>query len=347
MTAIHAKPWRRPARAIAVAFLAAAISILTLWQAAAFVGWMGFAGRLREAVTADPGAVFTNSSISFRFQDAECTVTVPVGANELSAAAAIDTSRVFDSRGWIRARYVSTLINTEARSSTVRAITHETRRIRAELNLGHDEYLELLTRFVQVIPYGEPAPEIMLPSQVLAFGQGVCTEKSVLLGALMRREGYDTVVWVFDSQAHVGLGVASDAAGFRGTDYAFIETTEQRYIGEAAKACWSAGPNALPPQMIRLGGSRRYKSGAQVAYILRCLDEAKGRARALQPYARYASTAMRWRERYGQLAEERDRADRLASYLEENSHDRPGVYAVLTHSAAELVRARHRPVSTP
>lgn len=338
MISLRTRLRRHPARAAAIAVCASVAVVFAAWQGTVLVGWAGFSAQLNAAVEADPGPIIREATWSFQFLETECTVTVPVYAEEFRAAQGLDTSQVFSSQEWVRARYVSTLVNTEARSATVRAITRETRLIRANLNLDQDEYVELLTSFVQSIPYGEISSDVMVPAQVIASGSGVCTEKSVLLGALLRREGYDTVVWIFDSQNHVGLGVASDAMGFRGTRYAFIETTEKRYIGEAAKICWSSGPNARRPQMVSLGGSRQYRAGAQVAYILQQLDGARSLEHALAPYARYASSAIRWREHYAQLAGDRDRATRRVAYLEANSHNRPGVFTHLTRSGDALAR---------
>ena len=119
-----------------------------------------------------------------------------------------------------------------SRSSTIAQIADQLGRMRAGLGLDDDGYVELIARFVQEIPYGTLDGEVRLPVEVAASGSAVCDDKSVLLAALLVHEGYDTVVWAFDSQAHAAVGVRCLGPGMRGSGYAFIETTAPAYVGQ-------------------------------------------------------------------------------------------------------------------
>ena len=147
---------------------------------------------------------------SFEFQETTCTVAASVDRTELERASAIDTKRVFGTRLWLRAGYVSSLVRQQSDSRFIHSLAGEFRAIREELGLDGDEYLELMVRAVQAIPYGDVEAEILLPIEVVARTQGVCSEKSMLLASLLLHEGYDTVVWVFETQGHAAVGVASN-----------------------------------------------------------------------------------------------------------------------------------------
>jgi hypothetical protein len=111
---------------------------------------------------------------------------------------------------------------------------------------------------VQDIPYGRIGSEIGTPAEMIAERRGVCTEKSVLLAALMLHEGYETAVLVLDSYHHTAVGVRTDDARFRTLPYAFVETTARRSVGEYDPGLLGWGPIGRPPQTIQLGGTKRF-----------------------------------------------------------------------------------------
>jgi hypothetical protein len=64
------------------------------------------------------------------------------------------------------------------------------------------------------------------PYMVIYDGKGLCGEKSALLAALLQRLGYGVVLYHYDSEKHMALGIKSPAQySYRNTGYAFIETT--------------------------------------------------------------------------------------------------------------------------
>jgi hypothetical protein len=188
-------------------------------------------------------------------------VCVRVYPSEIRAAQALNTAWVFESARPVRQRYVRSLVSAQASTRLVDELADEARVIAARVGLGDDAYAELLARTVQDIPYGRIGAEIDLPAEVVAGGAGVCTEKSVLLAALLLHEGYDTAVLVFDSHEHVAVGVRSNALRFRTLPYAFVETTRPASIGESSPDLRAWGPVYRPPQTIPVGGTKRYGSG--------------------------------------------------------------------------------------
>jgi len=108
-------------------------------------------------------------------------------------------------------------------------------------NLTDDEYLEMVTSFVQQIPYDNTtAGNPRYPVEVIFDGKGDCDEKALLLNGLLSREGYDVALLAFPSLKHATSGIrihlASNKPSFRvfsdgARDYVYIETTATRLIG--------------------------------------------------------------------------------------------------------------------
>lgn len=59
---------------------------------------------------------------------------------------------------------------------------------RCGVALDDAEYLELMVSAVQHLSCGDIEYEILLPGEVIAYREGVCTEKSVLFAALTARD---------------------------------------------------------------------------------------------------------------------------------------------------------------
>ena len=322
---VRQRPLRRGIiLACAALVLAAGISNL-----AGYVRFRHFADALDRSLAPEPTGRTINVGWSFPFESGRPMVTVSLDEAEIEAAAALDTSAVFGSRGWLRDAYVARLITAEATSPVVERLVGEFRRIREERRLDDDRYLEMMATAVQSIPYGDVTGEIMLPAEVLAAGSGVCTEKSVLLAAVLVHEGYDAVLWVFPTQRHVALGVRSDGARFRDTPYAFVETTVDAFVGQSEASFRSSGPIVRPPRQIALGGWRAYGSGRQVEFILAELGRAESITANTGRYARWATLGGTHGRRYAERANEHWAASTTAAFILGNTHDRRDVYAIL------------------
>jgi hypothetical protein len=161
----------------------------------------------------------------------------------------------------------------------------------------------------------------------------VCTERSVLLAALLLHEGYDTAVWVFDTQAHVAVGVRGAGRGFHDSGYAFIETTRESYVGEVSDPVSGGSEVVREPQLIRVGGTRVYTADLEAQYILDTLARTRLAKNALAQFDRYAATASEpFKREYAQRAELHQQTTRFAAWLEGASDDRARVFDLLTAS---------------
>lgn len=316
------------------AFSVIVATVLLVWGLAAAVGyarWRAFDHSV-AAITADAsGGEIARASWRFTWGESRVTAGVPYRPGELSASERLDSRWVFGSAAWLQRRYVRSVIEAESRSALIGDVAAVLGRQADRLGLATaDDRLEFFTAAVQGIPYGTIQADVRLPVEVLAHGSGVCTEKTLLLASLLKHEGYDCVIWVFPTQRHVALGVATTGSGFRGSGYAFIETTRPAWIGESDPSYSAAGPVSYPPLQIDLGGERRYEAGLQVEYVLRVLDRARLDSSAYGPYTEYSSAIPGHGDEYAQIAVKSDYAQRIAELIETNPHMREKVFELLT-----------------
>ena len=149
------------------------------------------------------------------------------------------------------------------------------RRIRNERNLNGDEYLELLTAYVQSLPYDtdklssiEIAPRF--PIETIVDGTGICSDKSLLLAGLLSHEGYAVSILQFGKENHLTTGLPAPAGyDFSGCGQAVVETTAISYIGHPAG---EYADTTSRPKVFPIGhGSKRYDCIREVAKILATL----------------------------------------------------------------------------
>ena len=327
--------FRRPVFITGLALLAVVLTVALSAQAFAWARWELFALRIDRASSACPSPVDSHASWSFAFGDAAVRLSVPICADELDAAHDVDTRAMFNATAALRARYVAHVVRAQSRSPFVAALSRQLRAVRSDRALDDDQYLELVVRAVQSLRYGTVESRVRLPVEVVSSGFGVCSEKALLLAALMVHEGYQTGMWVFDSQNHVALAVGSDAAQFRGSGYAFIETTRNAYVGEYDVDYMASGPLARPPQFISFGAGRRYHAGAEVEYILSRLEVAKEQRDVLGPSRMRQVWLGRGRDADPVLTTRKQAARDLVSYIRGQTDDREAAFERLVRSAAE------------
>lgn len=133
---------------------------------------------------------------------------------------------------------------------TIRNLTAKIKDKAQSLGFSSDRTLDLVTCFVQNIPYDEPKAKKILsknegqlissgesralqgrfPYETLYDNLGICTDKSFLEAALARELGYGVSLLAFDAERHMaaGIRVPGEYSSF-GTGYAFVETTNVGY----------------------------------------------------------------------------------------------------------------------
>ena len=74
---------------------------------------------------------------------------------------------------------------------------------------------------------------VRYPYEVIYDNQGICEEKSRLLAFILREFGYDIVLFGFDNENHMSVGIKCEKQySYRNTGYCYIETTSPSIITE-------------------------------------------------------------------------------------------------------------------
>ncbi len=103
--------------------------------------------------------------------------------------------------------------------------------------LSEDQIAELVTAFVQNIPYDDAKSQLIeggsedikpvYPYEILYDQKGVCSEKSFLLTALLRDLGYGTVLFEYKEAKHIAVGVKCPPEySSYDSGYCYTETTQ-------------------------------------------------------------------------------------------------------------------------
>ena len=142
-------------------------------------------------------------------------------------------------------------------------------------SLTSDEYIELLTTYVQNIPYKTSGTEIKFPIETVIDDWGDCDDKSILLAGLLDKKGYDAGVFVFRKDSHMAAGVKGGyQTEYGNSGYSVIETTRYAYIGEVPELL-NQEPYYDDYSFYQIGnGTDFYTVSWQVSTILNVRDTA-------------------------------------------------------------------------
>ena len=154
------------------------------------------------------------------------------------------------------------------------------REVRDREGLDDDRYLELITAFVQSIPYETDASivEPKFPIETYVDGEGDCDDKSLLLAGLLAREGYGVALLYFGDEAHMAVGVKSAGCRYRNTTYTYIETTNRSYAGIPPAVLADGTVLSSDPLVIPVGdGDGLYTACEEIGTIERALSASRDR----------------------------------------------------------------------
>ncbi len=209
----------------------------------------------------------------FPFQDRTVVVDVRPDAGVYAGAKASDKSaRIYDhsipDEEW-RAGIYRALISDPGQDGFFSALLAQFRREREANRLDPDEYAELLAVFVQSIPY-ETQDEISprFPVETFVEGIGDCDDKSLLLAALLSREGYRTALLYFEPERHMAVGIGCPGTGYMDSGYAYIETTNVTLVGNPPRELAGGTVLSSVPIVISIGeGTLGYHRCSETAEI--------------------------------------------------------------------------------
>jgi hypothetical protein len=228
------------------------------------------------------------STHSYPFEQGEITITVPVSESMYQSAKLTDKEVTIygniSEDVWVTDSYQS-MVNDPAQEDLYNALTEEFKKIKNDKALSDDEYLELITTFVQSLRYetltDNPAK---FPVETVVEGSGDCDDKSLLLAGLLSREGYKVALLSFGPEQHMAIGVAADDYLYKNTNYAYIETTNFSFIGIPSDTLKGGLILQSNPIIIPIGnGTKLYTSGKETHSINNVFIQSEQKANELEP----------------------------------------------------------------
>jgi hypothetical protein len=172
---------------------------------------------------------------NFPFEHSTITLTMPINGSVYAGAKAADKEVTVygnvSENTWVAQTYLS-MMNDPNQEEFYNNLLTRIREIKIRDNLNDDEYVELITVFVQSIHYetiGENS--VKFPIETFTDKSGDCDDKSLLLAGLLAREGYRTILLSFPEESHMAVGIACNGTEYKNTGYAYIEATNFSFIG--------------------------------------------------------------------------------------------------------------------
>ena len=253
----------------------------------------------------------------FSFQDRELTIPLSVDTDLYADAAGSRKSVVLygdwdDDEEWVIGSYQAFACDPrleELYGSLRSALSG----IRTSMGLTDDEYLELMAAYAQSMiyesPEGEQTPRF--PVETIVEGRGDCDDTSILLAGLLAREGYDAVLFYFEEENHMAVGVRGPGEGFMATGYEYIETTGYRLPGVPTEELQNGMTLASRPLLIPIGGGTlAYGAGDESRRIDAAAKAAREYAAAKESELEEIDAAVT--SRYDEIADIRDQLEDAA-----------------------------------
>ncbi|WP_440950700.1 hypothetical protein [Methanosphaerula subterraneus] len=188
-------------------------------------------------------------------------------------------------------------VNEPAQAETIRAIANA---LRSQAGSGDDAARAAIS-LVQHIPYDDArlsvqSSDLRHPYQVLYDNTGVCSEKSVLLAALLKELGYGVALLSFDSQNHMAVGILCPAQySYRGTGYAFVESTRPTIPTDADGNYVGVGDLTTMPTVISIAAGSSFATiGEEAADANEYRSLTAGSVLPSAQYARYQAIVKKY-----------------------------------------------------
>lgn len=247
------------------------------------------------------------STHSYPFKETSITITLLISQSVYLGAKKTDKEVIIygnvSEDVWVSDSYRS-MVNDPAQEDMYRALAEEFKKIKNDKGLSDDEFLELMTTFVQSLRYetltDNPAK---YPVETVVEGSGDCDDKSLLLAGLLSREGYRVALMSFGPEEHMAVGVAADDYLYKNTGYTYIETTNISFVGVPTDELKGGLTLQSIPVIVPIGnGTKIYTSGKETRSINRAYLQSEQKINELEPQLKIFESDLKVRqERIAQL----------------------------------------------
>jgi hypothetical protein len=208
----------------------------------------------------------------FPFENTKVSISFPVNVSNLEGTRntrkATSVHDNYSDSLWIADGYRAK-VKDPAQDQIFSDLLKELNKVRLLQGLSDDEYLELMTVYVQSLRYEslEQNPA-KFPVETVIDGAGDCDDKSLLLAGLLVREGYSVALLSFGPESHMAIGVGSYDYLYKKTGYAFIETTNYSFVGVPTGTLGDNLTLYSDPSIIIINkGEKFYTRGNDTRYI--------------------------------------------------------------------------------
>ena len=232
--------------------------------------------NISPAITADTSDTSTGVvQIDFPFRGVEVKGEVTLRLAPYYGAKKED-SKSTPLFGYSAEEYYSAIANDPAQDEMYDKLLGFFRAYAESHALTSDEYAELLTAYVQNIPYNTVGAEVNFPIETVIENRGDCDDKSVLLAGLLAKSGYAAGVVHFPEENHMTAAIRKEnEEGCEISEYIVIETTRSAYIGEIPALIRNRNRTRIREESVFLvgEGTTAYTVSWQVDTILEQREE--------------------------------------------------------------------------
>ncbi|WP_319377890.1 hypothetical protein [uncultured Methanocorpusculum sp.] len=215
---------------------------------------------------------------TFPFKEGSVTLSVSMPASVYYGAGNTESKYLPYTKAGDLSFYAD-LANDPLQEEMYTQILGQTETVRQSWDLTDDEYVELLSTFVQSINYSSES-DFRYPIETVIGEFGDCDDKSTLLAGLLTRSGFDAVLLIFKEESHATVGIrTNDSTAYPNAEgYSIIETTDYSYVTDKSFTFEDGSSLESTPVIVGVGtGSKTYTSGYQVEAILAYKNTADAR----------------------------------------------------------------------
>ena len=150
--------------------------------------------------------------------------------------------------------FVMKYLNDEIQMEYLKPLTEKIKRITP----NKDDQARIAISLVQHIPYDWEGYTTMnlegrYPYDVIYDNRGVCGEKSQLLAFLLRELGFDVVLFNFETENHMAVGIKCPVKySYKNTGYCFIETARPTIITDYQEEYIGVSKLTSAPEIIHV-----------------------------------------------------------------------------------------------
>ena len=161
--------------------------------------------------------------------------------------------------------FVMKYLNNEIQMKYLKPLVEKIKRITP----NKEDQARIAVSLVQHIPYDWAGYMIAnlegrYPYEVIYDNKGVCGEKSQLLAFLLRELGFGVVLFNFEIENHIAVGIKCPTKySYKNTGYCFIETTEPTIITDSQEEYVGVGRLLSTPEIIYVSDGASFDTVAE------------------------------------------------------------------------------------